>query len=143
MSDAQTRTIDEIRATILQMPFAQEAELEIELGTGDQGIASIPLSTAMTYDGSAFAAFAVGLIADVAAGASTLSVTPADQMALTAGIESRITSSTRCERLRATATRRERIGDRLIYDTVVDAVRADGSSRQCGDAVITMQIVGG
>ena len=74
----------------------------------------------VTYDGAAFAAIAVGLVADVAAGAATLRTLPVDAMALTAGVDSTMTASTRGDRLSARARLRERDETRLIFDAVVE-----------------------
>jgi len=122
------------------MDFARSMQLEIDDVDDGVGNASMPLSPAVTFDGAAFAAFAIGVVADVAAGAATLAVTPSDEMAYTLRIDSQITGSTRGTRLSAIAALRERIGERLVFDATIRAHRPDGTTRQCGTAVVTMQI---
>jgi len=88
----------------------------------------------------AFAALAVGTVADIAAGAATLAMTPTDQMAYTTAIDSKVTSSTQGTRLSARAQLREQCGPRLVFDAIVHIHRRDGSSQPCGEASITMHI---
>jgi acyl-coenzyme A thioesterase PaaI-like protein len=94
----------------------------------------------VTYDGTAFAAIAVGLVADVAAGAATLRTLPVDVMALTAGVDSTMTASTRGDRLSARARLRERDETRLIFDAVVEVSSVGQEPRECGRGVVTMRV---
>jgi len=140
VTEKALRTIEDIRKTILGMPFAQSMQLSIDQAGDGVGVASMPLSDAVTFDGAAFAALAIGTVADIAAGAATLAMTPPDQMAYTSGIDSTITAKTQGTRLSARASLRERHGQRLIFDAVVWAHQADGDPRQCGEATVTMHI---
>ncbi|MEL6893890.1 MAG: DUF4442 domain-containing protein [Actinomycetota bacterium] len=122
------------------MPFVQAVGLEIE--SADEGVAvvSIPLSDVVTYDGTAFTAIAVGLVADVAAGAATLRTLPVDEMALTAGVDSTMTASTKGDRLSARAQLRERDDTRLIFDAVVTVSSVGAAPKECGRGVVTMRV---
>lgn len=140
MSQEPTRTLDQVRETILSMPFAQSMKLDIESAGDGVGTVSMPLSAAVTHDGRAFAAFAIGTVADVAAGAATLLTLPPDEMALTAGIDANITASTVGSRLIARAELRERDDTTLMFDAVVTVTGTDGQQRECGAAVITMRV---
>ncbi len=136
----QLRTLDEIRETILSMPFARVMQLDIEFAEGGVGIVSMPLTEAVTFDGSAFAGMAIGIVGDVAAGVATLAMTPPDEMALTGTVESSITGSTKGTRLSARAELRERSDTALIYDATVEVRGSGGELRQCGTAVVTMRV---
>ncbi len=122
------------------MPFVQAVGLDIESADAGGAVVSIPLSDVVTYDGTAFAATAVGLVADMAAGAATLRTLPVDQMALTAAIDSTMTASTRGDRLSARAQLRERDDTRLIFDAVVEVSSSGGEPRECGRGVVTMRV---
>lgn len=135
-----TRTLDETRETILSMPFAQAMRLEIESAGNGVGVVSMPLTDVVTFNGTAFAAMAVGALADMAAGAATLMTLPVTEMALTSGIDSAVTASTAGERLSATASLRERDDTTLIFDAVVEVHPHDRESRICGTAVVTMRV---
>ena len=79
------------------MPLAYLMQIEIETVDDGVGVASLPLSDAVTFDGVAFVALAVRTVAvrtvaDIAAGAATVAMTPTDQMAYTTGIDSKVTS---------------------------------------------------
>lgn len=134
------RTLDQVRETILSMPFAQGMKLEIESGGDGVGVVAMPLSDAVTFNGSAFAAMAVGALADMAAGAATLATLPMDQLALTAAIDSTITASTAGDRMIAVAELRERDETRLVFDSVISVQHDRGEPRECGRAVITMRV---
>jgi len=140
VTEKALRTIEDIRKTILGMPFAQSMQLSIDQAGDGVGVASMPLSDAVTFDGAAFAALAIGTVADIAAGAATLAMTPPDQMAYTSGIDSTITAKTQGTRLSARASLRERHGQRLIFDALVWTHPSDGDPRQCGEATVTMHI---
>ncbi len=122
------------------MPFATTMHLEIESATDGVGVVSMPLSDSVSYDGAAFAAMAVGVVADVAAGAATLSMLPPDQMTLTGRIDTTITASTVGTRLTARAELRERDDTTLIFDAVATVQGPDGKTTNCGTAVITMRV---
>lgn len=122
------------------MPFVQAIDLEIESAGDGVAVVSIPLSDVVTYDGAAFAATAIGLVADMAAGAATLRTLPVGEMALTAGIDSKITASTRGDRLSAKAQLRERDDTQLVFDAVVTVSNADGEPKECGAGVVTMRV---
>ncbi len=134
------RTLDQVRETIGSMPFVQAVGLEVESADGGVAVVSIPLSDVVTYDGTAFAAIAIGLVADVAAGAATLRTLPLDEMALTAAVDSTMTASTMGDRLSARAQLRERDDTRLIFDAVVGVSSAGGEPRECGRGVVTMRV---
>lgn len=141
-----SRTLDEVRATILPMPFATSMQLEIERAGEGTGVVSLPLSDAVSYNDAAFAAVAVGVVADVAAGAAALATIPATAMVLTRAITTEVTGSTAGSRLSARAELRERDDRTLVFDaTVVVAPAArpdvDAESRVCGSAVVTLAIV--
>ena len=140
VTEKALRTIEDIRKTILSMPFAQSMQLSIDQAGDGVGVASMPLSDAVSFDGAAFAALAIGTVADIAAGAATLAMTPPDQMAYTSGIDSTITAKTQGTRLSARASLRERHGQRLIFDALVWTHPSDGDPRQCGEATVTMHI---
>jgi acyl-coenzyme A thioesterase PaaI-like protein len=106
VTEKALRTIEDIRKTILSMPFAQS----------------------------------IGTVADIAAGAATLAMTPLDQMAYTSGIDSTITAKTQGTQLSARASLRERHGQKLTFDAVVWTHPTDGDPRQCGEATVTMHI---
>lgn len=140
VSSVVPRTLDQVRETIGSMPFVQAVGLEVEFADEGVGVVSIPLSDVVTYDGTAFAAIAVGLVADVAAGAATLRTLPVDEMALTAGVDSTMTASTRGDRLSARARLRERDETRLIFDAIVEVSSVGREPRECGRGVVTMRV---
>ena len=78
-------------------------QIEIETVDDGVGVASLPLSEAVTFDGVAFVALAVRTVADIAADAATLAMTPTDQRAYTTRIDSKVTASTRGIHLSARA----------------------------------------
>ncbi len=135
------RTLDEVRETILAMPFAQVMHFEITNCGDDTAAVSMPLSDAATHDGAAFSAPAVAALADAAAAAATLASLPPNQMAATTGIDVQVTASTRGTRLSARAVLHERIGSRLTFVVEVDAHRPDGSLRPCGTGAITIKVL--
>jgi acyl-coenzyme A thioesterase PaaI-like protein len=122
------------------MPFVQAVGLQIESADDGVAVVSIPLSEVVTYDGAAFAAIAIGLVADVAAGAATLRTLPVDEMALTAAVDSTMTASTKGDRLSARAQLRERDETRLIFDAIVEVSSLRGEPRECGRGVVTMRV---
>ena len=90
------------------MPLAYLMQIEIETVDDGVGVASLPLSDAVTFDGVAFdgvafVALAVRTVADIAADAATLAMTPTDQRAYTTRIDSKVTASTRGIHLSARA----------------------------------------
>lgn len=134
------RTLDEIRDTILVMPFAQAMQIELEFAEDGVGVASMPLNETVAYNGSAFAGLAIGIIGDVAAGAATLAMTPHDQMALTGAVNSVVTASTEGSRLTARAELRERSETALIYDAVVKVHPHAGEPTECGTVVVSIHV---
>jgi len=85
------------------MPLAYLMQIEIETVDDGVGVASLPLSDAVTFDGVAFVALAVRTVADIAADAATLAMTPTDQRAYTTRIDSKVNASTRGIHLSARA----------------------------------------
>lgn len=124
------------------MPFTSSMHLEIERAERGVGVASIPLSDPVSYNDRAFTGFAVGAVADVAAGAATLATVPADRMVLTVRIDASITGSTVGSRLSARAEIRDVSDAGFVYDAVVSVHRADDKVRVCGTATITLKLVG-
>lgn len=134
------RTLNEIRQTILVMPFAITMQLEIEQAGDGIGVVSMPLSDAVSFNETAFAGMAIGIVADVAAGAATLAIMPPGEMALTGAVDTKVTASTIGSRLSARAELRERTHGSLVYDATVTVHGRDGGQRTCGTAVVTMFI---
>lgn len=132
--------MDEVREFILTMPFAIAQKLEIEHAADGVGIASMPLSDVVAFNDTAFQGMAIGIVADVAAGAATLAMTTADQFPLTGSVDTTITASTEGSRLTARAELRERDDTALVFDAIATVEAADGSHRPCGSAVVTMRI---
>lgn len=135
-----TRTLDQVQQVIRTMSFAQEMGITIDGAEDGVGKASMPLSDIVSYNGSAFAALAVGAVADVAAGAATLIALPPDVMPFTYGIDTKITAPTTGVRLSAVAELSESVDTKLIFDATVSVHSSDGELSVCGSAVITMNV---
>lgn len=134
---SSNRTLDEVRDTILAMPFAKAMQLEIESCGNDAAVISIPLSDATRYSDHAFGAPAVATAADMAAAAASLASLPPNQMAVTTRIDVQVTASTRGARLSSCAVLRDRAGPSLVFDVEVRCRRPDGTTRTCGHGVLT------
>ncbi|MCP5035001.1 MAG: hypothetical protein GY939_24615 [Actinomycetia bacterium] len=137
----EPRTLDEIRETILAMPFAAAMQLDIEQAANGVGVVAMPLADSVSFNGRAFAGIAVAAVADVAAGAAAFSVIPREQMAFTGTVETTITASTEGSRVSASAQLRGRDGDEMVLDAAVRVQRTDGTWRECGSATITLHLL--